>query len=168
MWDAGELRRLDRLRKLAVDTGRPAEVLGIIDGAHTADDALDALAAAGLMPTGEESAREVLSFFSPLLEHGCDQLDAEICAAEFIGTIRRASLSDDDVLPELLCGLIAEAAGSNLPEAEAMLRAMAAIGPDESRAMAVEVLACRGRRDWARRCRAAPSATPISTAISCR
>ena len=142
MWEAGDLLRLGQLRKLAVDTGQPDEALHILDAAQTADDAMDALTAAGLIPSGEQSAEEVLSWFSPLLEPGCDQLDAEMCAAEFIGSIRQAS-HGEDLVPELLCDLIATAAAHDRAESAVMLRTLAVIGPNESRAASAAAIAAR-------------------------
>ena len=149
MWEAGDLLRLGQLRKLAVDTGQPDEALHFLDAAQTADDAMDALAARpSLIPSGEQSAEEVLSWFSPLLEPGCDQLDAEMCAAEFIGSIRQAS-HREDLVPELLCDLIATAAAQDRAESAVMLRTLAVIGPNESRAAATAAIAARPAADLA-------------------
>jgi hypothetical protein len=143
MWETDDLLRLAYLRRMAVASGATA-ALRIIDAAATADDAIEELAEAGLMPSDEQSAEEILAWFSPLLEPGRDQLDAEICAAGFIGTIRRAVASEGDV-PPVVCGAIRQAAGHDRPETVAMLHSLAVIGPDESRVLAAEELA--GRAD---------------------
>ncbi len=142
MWATEDLQRLASLRQLAADTGAPQEALRLIDKADNADEALAALHLAGLMPSEEESVEGMLSWFSPLLEPGCDQLDAEICAAEFIGAIRRAA-PGADVVPDILCGAIEDVAERARPEATAMLRALSVIGPDESRAVAARAAARR-------------------------
>ena len=142
MWEAEELQRLGRLRQLAISTGAPDAALRIIGAAANADAAIAALAEAGLMPSDEESVEDMLSWFTPLLEPGSDQLAAEVCAAEFIGAIRRAG-SGEAFVPVVLCDLISDVAESDRLEAMAMLRALSVVGPDESRVMAAAAAARR-------------------------
>lgn len=68
LWDSRELRRLGRLRQLAVNTGAPEEAIRLIEGAATADEALEVLAAAGLMPSEPDTVQGMVSWFAPLLE----------------------------------------------------------------------------------------------------
>ena len=89
LWDSEELRRLARLRQLAVDTGAPEEAVRLIENAATADEAVEELVTAGLMPGESDSFRGMLSWFTPLLEPDCDQVDAEVCGGEFIAELRR-------------------------------------------------------------------------------
>jgi hypothetical protein len=142
MWDPVELKRLDQLRQIAVDTEVPAAALHIIETAASADEAVAALVSAGLMPTENESAESMLTWFAPLLEPGCDQLEAELCAAAFIGALRR-SAPDEDAVPDLLEQLVDDLAGNDRPEAMAMAQALSVIGPAQSRAAAMQNAAAR-------------------------
>lgn len=137
LWDSRELQRLARLRQLAVDTGAPEEAIRLIEGAATADEAMDELITAGLMPSEPDSYLGMLSWFTPLLQPGCDQLDAEVCGAEFVGELRRASPPDADV-SEVLGDVLGHLAAYDSPEALAMARILAAVGPPDVRAVAAD------------------------------
>jgi len=151
LWQAEELARLAQLRKLALDTDAPAEAIRLLETAATADEAVTRLTEAGLMPTEQESLDGLLSWFAPLLEPGRDQLDAEVAGSQFIAELRRIAPAGLDVLADVAGQLTDH--GS--PEALAMMRVLAAIGPDEVRLLAANAargMALRGQADlpWAR------------------
>ena len=153
LWDIGELNRLAYLRRLASETGRPAEAIRLIEAAATAEDAVASLVAAGLMPDAEQSLDELVSWFAPLLEPECDQLAAEIAASQFIAEMRRSAPRGADVTEPLLV-LVVDAADGRRSEALAMLRALGAVGPPEVRSAssaAAGQLVAAGRTDlpWA-------------------
>ncbi|MGH3301552.1 MAG: plasmid pRiA4b ORF-3 family protein [Streptosporangiaceae bacterium] len=135
LWDIAELSRLAYLRRLANETGQPAEAIRLIETAATADDALASLVAAGLMPGGAQSLDDLLSWFAPLLEPGCDQITAEIAASQLVAEMRRSAPAGTDVAEPLLT-VIADAADDRRDEAVAMLRALGAVGPAEVRSAA--------------------------------
>jgi Plasmid pRiA4b ORF-3-like protein len=153
LWDAHELRRLTQLRRLAVDTDAPQEAIRLIENAISAEDAIEQLSAAGLLPDEAESFDGMLSWFTPLLEPGCDQLEAEIAGGGFISELRRAAPADvsvADVLADVMPQLIRHPCA----EALAMARVLAAVGPAEVRAVAASAadqLAASGQTDmpWA-------------------
>jgi hypothetical protein len=153
LWDAHELRRLTQLRRLAVDTDAPQEAIRLIDNAASAEDAIDQLSAAGLLPDETESFEGMLSWFTPLLEPGCDQVEAEIAGGGFISELRRAApaeVSVADVLADVMPQLVRHPCA----EALAMARVLAAVGPAEVRPVAATVadqLAAGGQTDmpWA-------------------
>ncbi len=135
LWESTELDRLARLRQLAIETGAPGEAILLIERAATADEAIGLLTAAGFMPTDAESGEGLLSWFAPLLEPGCEQLEAEICGSQFIAELRRAAppnLDVADVLRDIITGF----AEHRRPEALAMMRALSAVGPANLRVMA--------------------------------
>jgi hypothetical protein len=153
LWDSRELRRLGRLRQLAVNTDAPEEAIWLIEGAATADEALEKLVTAGLMPSEAETYQGMLSWFAPLLEPGCDQLEAEVCGAQFVGELRRASPADGDVT-EVLSDVLEHVVEWDSAEALAMARVLAAVGPPEVWAIALETasrMAAGGQTDvpWA-------------------
>jgi hypothetical protein len=137
LWDSRELRRLARLRQLAVDTGAPDEAIRLIEGAATADEAVEELTRAGLIPGEADSFEGMLSWFTPLLEPGCDQVDAEVCGGEFIGELRRAAPADADV-DDVLSDVLEHLTEYQSPEALAMARVLAAVGTPRVRAIAAE------------------------------
>jgi Plasmid pRiA4b ORF-3-like protein len=140
LWDIAEMSRLAYLRRLASETGQPAEAIRLIEAATTADDALESLVAAGLMPGDEQSLDDLLSWFAPLLEEGCDQLTAEIAASQFLAELRRFAPDDTDATESLLI-VIANAADDRRSEAVAMLLALRAVGPAEVRSAASAAVA---------------------------
>ena len=130
LWDSRDLHRLAQLRQLALDTGAPQDALRLIDIATNADDAVGQLILAGLMPDEDESYAEMLAWFTPLLEPGCDQVEAEVCGGEFIGELRRTAPPDAE-LADILADVVARLPGHPCPEALAMARVLAAVGlPD--------------------------------------
>jgi Plasmid pRiA4b ORF-3-like protein len=153
LWDAHELRRLTQLRRLALDTDAPQEAVRLIDNATTAEDAIEQLSAAGLLPDEAESFEGMLSWFTPLLEPGCDQVEAEIAGGGFISELRRAAPADVSVA-DVLADVMPQLARHPCAEALAMARVLAAVGPAEIRPVAASVadqLAADGQTDmpWA-------------------
>jgi len=153
LWDAHELRRLTQLRRLAVDTDAPQEAIRLIDNAATAEDAVEQLSAAGLLPDEAESFDGMLSWFTPLLEPGCDQVEAEIAGGGFISELRRAAPADVSVA-DVLADVVPQLVRHPCAEALAMARVLAAVGPAEIRpaaAMVADQLAADGQTDmpWA-------------------
>lgn len=153
LWETHELRRLSQLRRLAVDTEAPHEAIRLIENAASAEEAIDRLSAAGLLPDETESFDGMLSWFTPLLEPGCDEIEAEIAGGGFIGELRRAA-PDDVSVAEVLTDVVPRLVRHPRPEALAMARALAAIGPPEVRPVAASVadkLAAGGLADmpWA-------------------
>jgi Plasmid pRiA4b ORF-3-like protein len=133
--------------------GAPAEVLQVLDAASDMDEAMQCLAEAGLVPAPEDSVAGLLEGWQPLLEPGCDALDAELCGTEFVGMIRGAAPADVG-LPDLLTEMIGQVREYGGPEALAMLRVLAAVGPAEVRpaaAAAADALVAAGLTDrpWA-------------------
>ena len=129
---------LAALLRSAAESGMPEEVLRVLEGAASVADGIGLLAEAGLLPSMEQSLEELINDFVPLLEPGCDQLSAELCGAEFLGEIRRGTPEDAD-LTALLLELTEQAAGMATPQALAMLRVLAAVGPPEVRPAAQAV-----------------------------
>ena len=140
LWDSRDLRRLAKLRQLAIDTGAPDEALRLIDSATTADEALEQLTAAGLMPDEDEAFAGMLAWFTPLLEPDCDHVEAEVCGAEFIGELRRAAPADAE-LREVLGPVAGQLAAHPCPEALAMARVLAVVGPPELQPVAEDAAA---------------------------
>jgi Plasmid pRiA4b ORF-3-like protein len=140
LWDIAEMSRLAYLRRLASETGQPDEAIRMVEVAATVDDALESLVAAGLMPGGEQSLDDLLAWFAPLLERGCDHVTAEIAASQFVGEMRRLAPADKDVTEPLL-SLIADAAADRRGGAVAMLLALAAVGPADARSAASAAVA---------------------------
>jgi hypothetical protein len=153
LWDSREFRRLAQLREMAVRTGASKEAIRLIDSAATADDAMARLTGAGLIPDEAASFEGMLSWFAPLLEPGCDQLEAEICGSEFVGELRRAAPPDLDVA-DVLHDVIEQLPDHRGPAALAMSRVLAAVGPTPIRSIAAESarrIAASGQADmpWA-------------------
>jgi len=140
LWDTAELSRLAYLRRMAIETGRSAEAIWLIEAATTAEEAIGSLRAAGLMPDAERSLDDVLSWFAPLLEPGCDPVTAEIAASQFIAELRRGAGHAAHVAEPLLI-VIGELAGHPRDEALAALRAFGAVGPGAARAVALAAAA---------------------------
>jgi hypothetical protein len=140
LWDSRELDRLARLRQLAIETDAPGDAIRLIDGASTADEAIELLTDAGFMPTEAESGEGLLSWFAPLLEPGSDQVQAEICGSEFIAELRRAAPPNLDVA-EVLGDIIEGFAAHRRPEALAMMRVLSVIGPAPVKVLAATAAA---------------------------
>lgn len=142
----------DILRKMA-DLGAPPSIMS---EAETFGDDAEALLAwlQQFAPDGsaETSLLALLEHWKVLLKRGTTALDAELCAAEFLAMFGSA-IGDLDLV-EGLAHLIEEAATTGSPEALAMCRALAHLGPDEVRPAAnraAHTLAAAGAREmpWA-------------------
>lgn len=121
---------LVELRTQLASAGAPAEVLRALDSADDAEEALRNLIEAGMLPSPEESLAGLLEEWTPLLKPGADTVSAELAGAEFLGMMRQAA-PDPDEMPEILAGLIEQAESTAKPEALAMLRVLAVLGPSE-------------------------------------
>jgi hypothetical protein len=128
---------LAEFREHLAIAGAPAEVLEVLDSASDVDEAMQRLAAAGLLPGPEDSVAGLLEGWQPLLEPGCDALNAELCGTEFLGMVRAAA-PDDVGLPDLLIELIGQVREFGGAEALAMLRVLAVIGPPAARPTAAD------------------------------
>jgi hypothetical protein len=126
---------LAELREQLAAAGAPAEVLRALDGPGTPDDIVQRLIETGALPSPQESLTGLLEGWKPLLRRGLDPLDAELAGAEFLGLLR-ATAPDVDELPAMLTELFGQAEKSGTPEALAMLRAMAVVGPADVRPVA--------------------------------
>jgi len=135
LWDRGELERLARLRQLALMSGAPGEAIRVIDRATTADEAIGVLTEAGFMPTEAAAEEGLVSWFAPLLEPGCEPLDAELCGAQFIGELHRAMPPNLDVT-DVLIDIIEDFAPRRSAVVLAMMRALGAVAPGPARTMA--------------------------------
>ena len=153
LWDSQDLRHLAQLHQLAISTGASKETIRLIESAATAEEAMTRLTGAGLMPGEADAFEGMLAWFAPLLEPGCDQLDAEICGSEFVGEMRRAAPPDLDVA-DILGEVVRQLAAHQSREALAMARVLAAVGPAATREIAADTasqLAAAGQADmsWA-------------------
>lgn len=122
------------LREALAAAGVPEEVVRSLDDVADAEDVLRRLETAGMLQPPEEVMTGLMDSWKPLLEPGCDPLSAELVGAEFVGMMRAAA-EDEAELPEMLAELIAQAERHGGPEALAMLRVLAVIGPEEIRAV---------------------------------
>ena len=145
---------LAQFRQHLAIAGAPAEVLQVLDSASDVAEAMQRLADAGLLPGPEDSVAGLLAGWQPLLEPGCDALNAELCGTEFLGMVRGAAPAEAG-LPELLIELIGQVREYGGAEALAMLRVLAVVGPPAVRpaaARGADALADSGLTDcaWAR------------------
>ncbi|HEV7897343.1 MAG TPA: plasmid pRiA4b ORF-3 family protein [Planosporangium sp.] len=131
--DGGELPQL--LEMLAVAGISEDEVLRGLDGPGGIEKMLQRLVDAGLLPSREESLAGLMAIWKPLLRSGCDPWSAELAGIEFLGMMREAASAEDEV-PALLTGLISQAEEYPGPEALAMLRVLAVVGPVQARPVA--------------------------------
>ena len=84
--------------------------------------------AGGELGESEQSLAGLLEQWTPLLEPGCDSLSAELTGAEFLVMMREAVPVEDE-LSELVAALIEQAERHGTPEALALLRVLAVVGP---------------------------------------
>jgi hypothetical protein len=151
---AAGVAELAEFRAHLAAAGAPAAVLQVLDDASDMEEAMQCLTEAGLLPAPEESVAGLLEGWRPLLEPGCDALNAELCGTEFLGMIRGAAPADVG-LPDLLTEMIGQVREYGGAEALAMLRVLAAVGPAEVRpaaARAADALVAEGLTDrpWAK------------------
>jgi hypothetical protein len=118
----------------------PEELLAALQGTDDPFALLDQLDLAGLMPSLDETFGHVLDSWTPLLAPGSNPLEAELKAAEFLGTMRRMTL-DGLTLNDLPAAAISQAEAQRTPEAMAMLTALAVVGPPEVRSAAADAAA---------------------------
>lgn len=115
--------RGDRMAAMADTQGvqqKTGPRLTVIDGGQRREG--------GELAESEESLAGLLDQWTPLLEPGCDPLSAELTGAEFLAMMREAVPVENE-LSELVAALIGQAEGDGRPEALAMLRVLAVVGP---------------------------------------
>jgi hypothetical protein len=122
---------LIKLRAQLAAEGAPEETLRALDVACEADQALRNLVEAGVLPSPEESLAWLMEGWQPLLAPHVDTLSAELSGAEFLGLMRQIVQDPDELLPGILTALIRHAESTAKPEALAMLRLLAVLGPSE-------------------------------------
>lgn len=131
---------LKQLRDMLAESGAPPELLDALDtldGPGDIPQMLQAMIEAGLPSSPEEALAGILANWSGLLEPGTGSLDAELCGAEFLGMLRMGTPDEAD-LPDMLADMIGQAAATEKPEALAMLRVLAVLGPPQVRQPATE------------------------------
>jgi hypothetical protein len=139
LWDGSEPGQLAPLGQAPTETGTSDEVLRLIASAADMDDAMEQLIAAGLLPSVEESRAGLISWFTQLLEPGCDRLDAELVGSSFLAAMRAAGPAESDAdLADMLRELILQLQDDQSPEVLAMMRVLAAVGPAEISSVATE------------------------------
>ena len=137
------------IRREMVELGAPADVLAT---AESFGEDIEGLVAWLREITGDlaplDSLEAVLENFKGLLARGTTPLGAELCAAEFLVMFEEA-IGDLDLVAGLT-HLIEEAAATGSPEALAMCRALAHLGPPEIKSAAnraANTLASAGVKD---------------------
>lgn len=135
--DAGapDLGTLGGLRHLLAEAGAPAEVVRSFDGVTDPGQILHRLGDAGVLPTPEQSLATVLEGWRPLLGRDSTALEAELCGLEFLAIVRSAAVDPAEV-PLVLEQLVSQAERQGSPEALAILRVLAVVGPPQVRAAA--------------------------------
>jgi hypothetical protein len=144
---------LTALRSHLASQGAPDALLRILDEARDVEDARRRFAESGLIPSAQDAIAGLVNGFRPLLEPGSGAVEAELCGAQFLGMLRGRVPEAD--LPEMLSGMIDQAAQSRAPQALAMLRVLAVSAPPEQRIAAAEAadgLVAAGLKDrpWVR------------------
>jgi len=132
---AGERAAADELaelEELLASAGVSEEVRRAMKDGNDPQAVLHHLVEVGILPSPEESLTELLAGWKPLLEPGADPLSAELTGTEFLGVLREAAPAQDE-FPALLATLVEHAGSSRMPEALAMLRVLAVLGPHEVR-----------------------------------
>ncbi|GII24633.1 plasmid pRiA4b ORF-3 family protein [Planosporangium mesophilum] len=149
----GELAHL--LEMLAAAGVPEGEVLRALDRPDGLEKMMQRLVDAGLLPSRQESLAGLMAMWKPLLRRDCDPWSAELAGVEFLSMMYETASAEDEV-PELLDSLISQAEEYGRPEALAMLRVLAVVGPEQVRPAAAEaadrlVSAGLVDRPWARR-----------------
>jgi hypothetical protein len=134
--DDGGLAKL--LEMLAAAGVQEDELLRALDGPGGTEKMLQRLVEAGLLPSREESLAGLMDTWKPLLKRGCDPWSAELTGLEFLAMMREAAATEGD-LPEVLDSLISQAEEHGGPEALAMLRVLAVVGPAQARPTAEKI-----------------------------
>lgn len=127
--DAAELAQL---RAELVAVGVADEVLEALDAPGGPEEIIGRLIESGALPSPTEALAEMLASWKPLLRRTSTALDAELMGAEFLGLLDAMAPNVED-LPDMLIDLVGQAERSGAPEALAMLRVMAVLGPEAVR-----------------------------------
>ena len=126
---------LAELWELLSGAGVPDEIIASVRDAATPLEAVDRLVEMRVLPPPEDSFASLLDHWTPLLRRGCTRLEAELAGSMFVGLLGAAAPESAE-LPDLLADLIEQTGAHGGPEALAMLRALAVVGPVEVRAAA--------------------------------
>ncbi|NJC67998.1 plasmid pRiA4b ORF-3 family protein [Planosporangium flavigriseum] len=137
--DDGDLAKL--LEMLAAAGVWEDELLRTLDRPDGTEQMLQRLVEAGLLPSREESLAGLMAMWKPLLKPGCDPWSAELTGLEFLAMAREVAATDDD-LPDLLDSLTSQAEEHGGPEALAMVRVLAVVGPVRVRRTAEKIADC--------------------------
>jgi hypothetical protein len=140
---------LAELLDLLAGAGVPDDVLASVRDSASPEEAVERLVEMRVLPPPEGSFVSLLDHWTPLLRRGCSQLEAELAGSVFVGMVE-ATATDPAEVPDLLAGMIEQAGTHGEPEALAMLRSLAVVGPVELRAAADEKarrLAAGGLKD---------------------
>jgi hypothetical protein len=130
---------LARLREVLADRGTPQPLLprlDLLDGAGDIPKALLAMVESDV-PDIAEAAISGLMFGYLSLLAPAGPLDAELSGAQFFSLFRLGTLAEADV-PRMLADLIEHTAAIKEPEALAILRVLAVLGPPQVRQSATE------------------------------
>ena len=140
--------------RMLSEAGAPRELLDLIEGFGEDVEALRSwLREIGLAASPQESLDMILAGWRPLLKRSASALDAELSGAEFLWMFE---FTADGVDPfQALSRLITNAASTGTPEALAIARVLAQVGPAPIRPTAVAAahrLAASGVKDmpWVR------------------
>jgi len=149
-----ENHALAELRAQLAAAGAPAEVLRMLDEPGDPDEIVARLIDSGMLPSPGDALAGMLSAWTPLLRPRTGPLDAELFGVEFVGMLRAGAPDPDDV-PPMLTELVGQVQAAGTPEAVAMLRVFAVLGPADVRpaaATAADELVAVGLPDpaWAR------------------
>jgi hypothetical protein len=134
---------LAELWELLAGAGVPDEIVAQVRDSATPEEAVDRLVEMRVLPPPEDSFASLLDYWTPLLRRGCTRLEAELAGSAFVGLLG-ASEPDPARVTDLLAGMIEQAGTQGGPEALAMLRSLAVVGP-----VAVRAAAARGADDLA-------------------
>jgi hypothetical protein len=147
---APDLGLLCGVRNLLTEAGAPTEVVGSFDGVTDPGKILQRLGDAGMLPSPEQSLAIVLEGWRPLLAGDSTALEAELCGLEFLAILRSAA-ADPAEVPLVLAQLVTQTERLASPEALALLRVLAVVGPPQVRPAATagaERLVAAGLEDF--------------------
>jgi hypothetical protein len=132
-----EDQELAELRRTLTELGAPTEVLRLLDEPGGPEAIMQRLIEEGLIASPAEAFTALIDGFRQLLAPRSDHLEAELVGTQFVDMLIASAPHPEDV-PALVAALIAEGEASGKPEALAMLRILAVLGPADARAEATE------------------------------
>jgi Plasmid pRiA4b ORF-3-like protein len=127
-----EAAAIAELRQKLATMEAPAELLQALDGLGDPQEILDLLM--------RQSLGNLLVTFKPLLKRGTSPLDAELVGTDFLSAmaVNLSQMEDAPQAEYMVADLVAQAEAAGKPEGLAMLRVLAAIGPQQTRPAAAE------------------------------